>query len=178
MTQRLGAAERRNRELERQLNGLTAGRYEQYERDHFGKGVGSEIDWRVPRVLYCKDPRYNYFVDPRFAPQAQQARMHDGRQLEDQLGVLAWNQWAAELQPVRMSPPPLEHTLTKQVPFLEVNPAYHREEDIWERRLDLRSLDEAVQGDVTQQLPRPVMFAGDNPAFQEGRYLKDDCPIA
>ena len=62
--------------------------------------------------------------------------------------------------------------------FLEVHPCYRKEDDVWERTLNLRILDEAVRGDVSQPMPAPVVFAEDYDNYREGKYVKDDCWIA
>jgi hypothetical protein len=62
--------------------------------------------------------------------------------------------------------------------FEECHPGYRKEDDVWERTLNLRQLDEAVRGDVSQAMPAPVVFAEDYDNYREGKYIKDDCWIA
>merc|ERR1719405_151514 len=42
--------------------------------------------------------------------------------------------------------------------FRDVHEVYRMEDDVWERTLNLRSLDEAVTGDVNMSMPPPVVF--------------------
>eukprot|EP00435_Cladocopium_sp_Y103_P075814 s29_g65.t1 len=64
------------------------------------------------------------------------------------------------------------------LPFNEVNPAYEADQDIWGRTLGLRTLQEALHGDVSQPMPRPVLFPEEYQNFKQGRYVVDDCPIS
>mmetsp|Transcript_112317 Transcript_112317/g.204180 ORF Transcript_112317/g.204180 Transcript_112317/m.204180 type:complete len:194 (+) Transcript_112317:119-700(+) len=178
---RFNEAAATNVDLENKLNQLTNNMYDRYNREHFSaltRANLEDVDWRVPRVVYCKDPKYNVRLDPRIAAQAQELKRVDGDKLQDELSIEAWENWRKELEPCNRSPPPLETYIKPGHKFMHVNPAYRREDDVWERRLELRTLDEAMRGDVTKPMPRPVLFAGDYENFKEGRYLKDDCPIA
>lgn len=170
-----------NVQLQSKLNEWTNNMYDRYNREHFSaltRANLDDVDWRVPRVVYCKDPKFNARLDPKIAAEAQAMKKADGDTLQDQLSVEAWEKWRQELEPCNRSPPPLETYIKPSTKFTHVNPAYRREDDVWERRLELRTLDEAMRGDVTKPMPRPVLFAGDYENFKEGRYLKDDCPIA
>jgi len=219
---RLQQAQQTNLTQKAELNQMTGYQYEQYEASQFSAAARanlSEVDWRVPRLMYCKDPKYNQSLlqleeDAKLGrlsadeamkryQQAQMAKHFEGNALEWQLATQAYNRPLKErvmLMDTKDEVPeeaqqafrmmrrqtdlnamqglPQEVTLRPGCPFIEVHPEYRREEDIWERKLELRSLDEAMQGDLTKPMPRPVLFAQDFENFQEGRYLKDDCPIA
>jgi len=181
--QRLLYAEQMNGELEDALNDATGGFYSMYEQKQFSaetKAGLDYVDWRVPRLALCKDPYYNLPMpaDPRIAKEIADIRVADGDKLEKELALEAWEKWGGILAPAGRIPPPVEVVTRPGAKFVEANPMYRRESDIWERRLELRSLDEAMTGDVTTPMPRPVLFAEDYQNFKEGRYLKDDCPIA
>jgi len=191
--ERLTAAEETNQRVRAELNDKTGDAYEMYQAKHFSaasKANLQDVDWRVPRVIYDKDPKYNRNLTPLFQdpsnPQAswqkynevQLVKQDEGDRLIDDLAKESIDSWAAELAPCGKVPPPMETILRPGCPFVQVHPGYRREDDIWERKLELRTLDEAMRGDVTQPMPRPVMFAGDFENFHEGRYVKDDCPIA
>jgi len=191
---RLNVAEQTNAKAKQQLNDMTSGAFEQYEARHFSavtKANLQEVDWRVPRVIYDKDPKFNRNLLPLFQadpsnPQqgwqkyneVQLAKQQEGDKLVQDLSSESVAQWAEKLAPSGMVPPPIETVMRPGCPFVQVHPGYNRSDDIWERKLELRTLDEAMRGDVTKPMPRPVLFAGDFENFQEGRYLKDDCPIA
>jgi hypothetical protein len=136
------------------------------------------VDWRVPRTNYCLDPKYNADIPREIAPNVIAAKRKDGRILEHELGEEAIAKWAEELKEQNMSPPPPEVILRPGAAFLEVQKGYSKEEDSWEMALELRPLDDAMEGDITKPLPRPLLNPGDFESFREGRYLKDDCPIA
>jgi len=134
----------------------------------------------VPRLQYCKDPQYNRQLDPIMAFEVQERKAADSQVLEYELSREANAQWAAALVPVGMAPPPLEKVVkhSQKVSFVEATPNYAREDDVWNRRLDLRTLEEAMRGDVSKPMARPVLFAEDYENYQEGKYVKDDCLIA
>jgi len=190
---RLQIAEQTNALEKTTLNDMTGDAFEQYEARHFSavaKANLSDVDWRVPRLMYDKDPKYNRNLVPLFQQasnpqeawqryhQVQLAKCQEASQLENELSAESIAQWRQKLEPNHMSPPPMEVTIRPGCPFTHVHPDYRREGDIWERKLELRTLDEAMRGDVTKPMPRPVLFASDFENFQEGRYLKDDCPVA
>lgn len=135
-------------------------------------------DPRVGRLQVCKDPKFNGGVPPPFAFEVQERKMIDGRVLEDILSREAYAMSAAELAPSQRRPPPEEVVKKAGVPFQKAVPAYEHESDIWNRKIELRSLDEAMRGDVSQPMARPVLFKEDYAVFREGKYVKDDCPIA
>jgi hypothetical protein len=62
--------------------------------------------------------------------------------------------------------------------FRDVHQVYRMEDDVWERTLNLRSLDEAVTGDVNMSMPPPVVFPEDYDNYREGQYIRDDCWMA
>jgi len=150
------------------------------------------IDWRVPKLMQCRDPKYNAGLDPRFAYEIQTRKMHDGRVLEDQLSMEAYMKVKKELEESKpppeaeaqletqasYEPPPVERVMKKGVPFAEAIPYYQREDDVWQRKLELRSMDEAMRGDVSLPMARPCIFNEDFENYREGKYVKDDCPIA
>lgn len=170
------------------LDQLTHGEYTRKLKHNFSAASRENldgIDWRVPRLLYCKDPKFNEGLDPRFAFEVQQRKAADARTLEQQLGTEAMAIWEQRLADGNVSPeerpqflPPQERTVRRGVPFVEAVPNYTREDDVWSRRLELRSLDEALHGDVSQPMPRPVVFEEDYENFRAGKYVKPDCPIA
>jgi len=134
-----------------------------------------EIDWRVPQVAFCKDPKWN----SRLPIEINEQRFEEGEKIEDELAKLAFENSRVELKPLGKEPPPEEKILAPGSQFLNVHPNYKKEEDVWERKLSLRTLDEAMRGeDLSKAMPRPVVFAEDYENYREGRYVKDDCPIA
>jgi hypothetical protein len=62
--------------------------------------------------------------------------------------------------------------------FRDVHTVYRMEDDVWERTLNLRSLDEAVTGDPNISMPPPVVFPEDYDNYREGKYIRDDCWMA
>lgn len=135
-------------------------------------------DWRVQRLMYCKDPQYNTVADPAHAYEIQQRKMADAEVLERQLGYEATQNWAKALSVAGQVPPPLECVQPKAIPFLEVQPNYQAEQDVWSQTLELRTLEEAMRGDLTKPLPRPAVHTEEYANFHEGKYVGDGCPIA
>eukprot|EP00746_Dinoflagellata_sp_MGD_P000588 gnl/MRDRNA2_/MRDRNA2_101055_c0_seq1.p1 gnl/MRDRNA2_/MRDRNA2_101055_c0~~gnl/MRDRNA2_/MRDRNA2_101055_c0_seq1.p1 ORF type:complete len:206 (-),score=59.18 gnl/MRDRNA2_/MRDRNA2_101055_c0_seq1:77-694(-) len=134
-----------------------------------------DIDWRVPQVAFCKDPKW----DSRLPIELNEQRYEEGDKLEADLAALALERSRIELEPLGKEPPPEETILAPGAPYLNVHPNYKKEEDVWERKLSLRTLDEAMRGeDLSKAMPRPVVFAEDYENYREGRYVKDDCPVA
>lgn len=268
--ERLAIAEQTNIREKAKLNQLTGDAFAQYEARHFSavaKANLQEVDWRVPRVNYDKDPKFNRNLLPLFQqanpgastalmepvppgatrlPVASAMHFERGRTIviepgtahqeantiiglqplalqyplqhphpagspvvqppsnqnvNPQLAVQTYSQiqsqkaaesdvmvgqlaqesivqWSQKLNPLHMQPPPMETVVRPGCAFVQVHPGYRREDDVWERRLELRSLDEAMRGDVTKPMPRPVLFPSDFDNFHEGKYVKDDCPIA
>lgn len=179
--ERLNEGMQKRHELIGQLDDLTEGGYTRHLQDAFSSarraGV-DEVDWRVPRYMYCKDPKYNGNVDPRIAYDALQRKAADAQVLETQLGEDALKQWERALAVVGKEPPPLEITKPAAMPFIVAHPTYNPEGDVWTRTLELRTMDEAMLGDVSKPLPRPAVHAEDYSSFREGKYVNDDCPIA
>lgn len=183
---RYQAADATNEKLENNLNEVTNNGWDLFESEQFSaltKAGLQDVDWRVPRVNYCMDTKYDREapmngVPPQFTQQVINAKRHDGQILKKMLGVDAIEKWTTKLRPHGLTPPPAEVVLRPGCPFVQVTPDYRREDDIWERQLEVRSLEDAMRGDVTKPLPRPILNAGDFESFHEGRYLKDDCPIA
>lgn len=66
----------------------------------------------------------------------------------------------------------------KPVAFTAARPSYRKQDDVWERTLALRLLDEAVRGNVSAPMPAPAVFAEDYENYREGKYVKDDCWLA
>eukprot|EP00747_Dinoflagellata_sp_TGD_P163474 gnl/TRDRNA2_/TRDRNA2_182165_c0_seq1.p1 gnl/TRDRNA2_/TRDRNA2_182165_c0~~gnl/TRDRNA2_/TRDRNA2_182165_c0_seq1.p1 ORF type:complete len:189 (-),score=57.28 gnl/TRDRNA2_/TRDRNA2_182165_c0_seq1:225-791(-) len=135
----------------------------------------TEIDWRVPQLMLCKDPNPKWNSRSSKDPQMLKWKQEEGKRLEEELGNEAKEEQKAVLNGME-APKPIKHVMG--VPFLEAQPNYKREDDIWERKLSLRTLDEALRGNVFEPLPRPVIFAEDYENYREGRYVKDDCPVA
>lgn len=176
--ERLGVAMRRHNGLLRDLDALTNGEYNNEVRNLYSvsrKANLDDVDWRVPRLIYAKDPKYNQGLDPRFAFEVQQRKLTEGQVLEATMSQEAEAHWA------RTQEVPFEQavvTVKKAIPFVEAVPQYKAEEDIWSRKLELRTLDEAMTGDVSKPLPRPAIFGEDYQNYRQGKYVKDDCPIA
>lgn len=170
------------------LNAMTSNEYLRQMRKRFTlatKESVQDVDWRVPRMMVCKDPRYNNCIPFPFAQEAMERKQHDGQVLQDQFAREAYAkskkemvEMKSEIDGVPCEPPPIEAVRKKHVPFIHAVPNYERDDDLWQRRLELRSMDEAMRGDVSQPLPRPVLFAEDMDNFRAGKYVKDDCPIA
>lgn len=203
-------ASARHRELVQDLNMMRCDEYQRGMRKSFTSSFKAnldQVDWRVPRLMYCKDPKWNLDVmrlPPEIAHEVQQKKMIDGRIIEDQMSREAYGKAVSDAekeqaeayrklreeqaknpdaQPVQISPfehkPPAEEIYKKPgVPFIHAVPYYDRADDLWQRRLELRSMDEAMNGDVSQPLPRPVIFDEEFENFKQGKYVKDDCPIA
>jgi len=137
-----------------------------------------QIDWRVARLMYCKDPKYNAGLDPALAYEVQQKKAVDGDQIEATLAAEAHAIWAEKLSAVGRQWPSEVKVARGGVPFVEAQPSYNPEGDLWGRKLELRTLEEAMHGDVTKPMPRPVLFPEDYHNFKHGKYVKDDCPIS
>lgn len=230
---RLDSAMEKRSELMQDLNHLTnaepnATSVEQIAQSHekalqvSRKSNLDQIDWRVGRLMYCKDPKYNMGLDPSLALEVQQKKKVDGEAIERSLALEAQTAWSQKLTAAGVEPyleyveprrvgaqggagpngaggyesriqdnygfaPGVEVKVVKAglpnstpngVPFAEACPSYSIEEDFWGRRLELRTLEEAMHGDVSKPLPRPVLFPEDYENFRQGKYVKDDCPIA
>lgn len=176
----LDSALERRRGLLRDVDALTAGGYSQHLQTVFSatrKANLDNVDWRVPRLMYCKDPRYNEGVDPSIAFEVQQQKVIDGSALEQAFAAEAYADLVQRLEPAGLAPPLLERVVHPGPAFLEAVPNYQREDDIWNRRLGLRTLDEAMRGDVSKPMPRPAVFDKDYANCREGMYMKNDCPI-
>lgn len=136
--------------------------------DH-GQPDTDYVDRRV-RVLQCiKDPKYPLVAGPGdedLGPVFEKR----GQDLEDILSHEAYMKAPKDFANEKV------HRVG--VAFQEAHPDYKKEEDVWERRLSLRTLDEAMRGDVSKPMPRPVVFAEDYENYREGRYVKDDCWVA
>jgi len=178
VAERLDAGLQRHRGLLNDLDLLTNSEYTSVSKNAFSAARRANldaVDWRVPRLIYSKDPKFNEGLDPRFAFEVQQRKMTDGQVLEAQLAREAEEHWRRQ----HSVPFPEAQVFAKQgVAFVEAVPHFRSEEDIWSRRLELRTLDEAVRGDVSQPMPRPAIFAEDYENFRQGRYVRDNCPIA
>jgi len=207
-TQRLQNAAARHHELVHDVNLLSGDEYSRRMKKEFKASSAAElsdVDWRVPRLMYCKDPKYNMGVPPHLAFEVQDRKQNDGTFLEEQLSRETYDKFkkAADDEyanaykqsqeenaanpdsagdkppaPFKHDPPPDEMIYKKGVPFLHAVPMYQRADDLWNRRLELRTMEEAMRGDVSQPLPRPVIFEEDFENFKQGKYVKDDCPIA
>lgn len=181
MRDRLNHALVKRHELVGHLDELTEGAYSGHMQDTFSaaRRAGlSDVDWRVVRMMHCKDPKYNAGADPHLAGEVQQRKLMDGQVLEHQLAAEAYSNWERALSVAGMQPPPIEVVHEPALPFVHAAPNYAPETDVWTRTLELRTLDEAMSGDVSKPLPRPAVHTEDYSAFSEGKYVKDDCPIA
>lgn len=178
VTKRMKDSIDRHGGLIRDLDGMTNGAYSSEVKGSFSaarKAGLDDIDWRVPHLIYSKDPKFNEGLDPRFAFEVQQRKLTDGRVLEEELSSEAQANW----QMSHTVPFPEAQVWNQPgVAFVEAVPNYRNEEDIWSSRLDLRTLDEAMRGDVVKPMPRPSVYAEDYENYREGRYVKDDCPIS
>jgi len=168
----------RRRGLTHDLDKMTNGEYSKHVKNTFSaasKAGLDDIDWRVPHLIYSKDPKFNEGLDPRFAFEVQQRKLTDGKVLEQELSNEAQANW----QMSHTIPFPEAQVWNQPgVAFVEAVPHYRNEEDIWSRRLDLRTLDEAMRGDVSKPMPRPSVYAEDYENYREGKYVKNDCPIS
>jgi len=178
VNERLTVAMQRHNGLLKDLDGLTNGEYNHDVSSLLSvarKANLDDVDWRVPRLTYAKDPKHNEGLDPRFAFEVQQRKLTEGQVLEATLSREAQEHWA------RTQEVPIEQAVVdvrRTIPFVEAVPHYKAEEDIWSRKLELRTLDEAMSGDVSKPLPRPAIFGEDYQNYRQGKYVKDDCPIA
>jgi len=179
--QRVQQTMQKRAELISDLDWLTDGEYTEHVKNTFSISRQTNldgVDWRVPRLLYCKDPKFNDALGPALAFDVQQRKVRDGGSLEKSLAAEATANWAKALEPCGLKPPPLEVYAQDPVAFVEACPNYQADDDVWTRRLELRTLDEAMRGDVSKPLPRPAVHTEDYENFREGKYVKDDCPIA
>jgi len=178
VNQRLALAMQRYNGLLKDVDILTNGEYSSEVSNMLSvsrKANLDDVDWRVPRLIYAKDPKFNKGLDPRFAYEVQQRKAVEGHVLEATLSQEAEVHWA------RTQEVPIEQAevfVKKAIPFVEAVPHYKAEEDIWSRKLELRTLDEAMSGDVSKPLPRPAIFGEDYQNYRQGKYVKDDCPIS
>lgn len=144
-----------------------------------------QIDWRVARMMYCLDPKYNAVLDPAIAFEIQQKKAEDGQAIQKELSSEAIVAWERKMRHAGLTLPVQERVVVSArgggpqgLPFNEVNPSYEADQDIWGRTLGLRTLQEALHGDVSQPMPRPVLFPEEYQNFKQGRYVVDDCPIS
>jgi len=180
---RLDLAQKLHHQLVEDVNFHTNGEFERDEQKTYSAASRANvdgIDWRVPRLIYCKDPKFNNAaIDPAFAFDVQQRKMKDADVLERQLGDQAaqtwnqtWNQTQGGIEFVQA-----QVYAKPKVPFVEAHPNYCVQDDKWDIKLDLRSFDEAMRDDLHKPMPRPSLFAEDHENFVEGKYIKNDCPI-
>jgi hypothetical protein len=182
---RYGRAEKTNVTLENQLNAMTGDHWKQYHAKQFSalaKSGLDDMDWRVPRVNYCLDSKYNDELPANLRKEVGEAKTKDGTILQQKLGEDAIRKWKETHPGTKDYPetpmPPMETVIKPGAPFIAVHPGYRRWDDMWERELTLRNLGEAMKGDLNQPMPRPVLFGEDYQNFHQGKYLKDECPIA
>lgn len=178
---RFDRAARTNKTLEDQLNGMTGDHWKQHHAKQFSaltKASLDDVDWRVPRVNYCLDSKYNDELPVNLRKAVGQAKAKDGAILEHHLGADAIRKWKEEHPHPDTPMPPMETVIKPGSPFLAVHPGYRRWDDMWEREFTLRNLGEAMKGDLNTPMPRPVLFGEDYQNFHQGKYLKDECPIA
>jgi len=181
LAERLNTAVKKRHQLVGVLDEITHGEYSDHMQNTFAyarKAGLDDVDWRVPRLMYCKDPKYNHGVPSAVAQDVMRRKMADAQVLEQQLASEAYTNWETALAQVDKAPPPLEVVRQRQVSFMEATPNYSTEDDVWARTLELRTLEEAMRGDVSKPLPRPAVHLEEMQNFREGKYLKDDCPIA
>lgn len=163
---------------EEEQHQILLSRWRQYAppREHFNRYPAyiDEIDWRVPKVMYYKEPSKNFNIDPRVALDVQQKRLVEGDKLEKQLSVTAWEQAIAELAEVGLKPPAPEKVAEIRIPFQDVHSLYEACDDAWERRVQLRSLRDAMSGDASQPLVKPVVFDEDDKYYVPGHFVQDN----
>lgn len=182
---RFATAEVRHDDLVGQLDANSQGRFSKSEYKRGLMAVDQpgldDVDWRVPRLMQCKDPRYNILAMSQgpYAEGIQESKAIQGRVLEDQLATEAYEKSLKDFENSggRM-PPPIETVLKPGVTFYQAVPQYKYEDELWQRRLELKTLDEAMAGDITVPMPRPVVHSQDYDNYREGKYVKDDCLIA
>ena len=171
--------QRTYKNIHNRLNTVTHGGYVEKNRDYACRKNHIEYtDWRVPRLVYCKDPKWNAEADPRFAQEVLMEKERTAQDLESRFAKEAYDGWARALESSGRVPPPAEVIKKPGASFTEVNPAYRREDDVWERQVHLRALKEAMEGDISHELPRPVIFPDSYENCKGGKYIKDDCLIA
>eukprot|EP00425_Heterocapsa_triquetra_P036375 CAMPEP_0195085476 /NCGR_PEP_ID=MMETSP0448-20130528/25884_1 /TAXON_ID=66468 /ORGANISM="Heterocapsa triquestra, Strain CCMP 448" /LENGTH=251 /DNA_ID=CAMNT_0040118875 /DNA_START=1 /DNA_END=753 /DNA_ORIENTATION=+ len=161
-------------ELIQDLDRLTDGDYTEHVKNTFSVARQAQVDavdWRVARLLYCKDPKFNHGLEPAIAFDVQARKAADGEHIEGELAAKAIAEWNEALAPVGMQAPPLEFKSKDPVAFVQACPNYNSDEDVWTRRLELRTLDEAMRGDVSKPLPRPAVHTEEYENFQEGKYV-------
>lgn len=183
--ERMVEAAGRRMELSENLDVLTNGQYAERQKKVFSaakKAGVDNVDWRIPRLMACKDPKYNAMVPPEIAHIVSMRKQEDGAMLENQLAYEAYERWANKLEDCNQIPPPMEvfyRDNNTRAPFNEAHPSYDPSEDDHHRKkVELRPMDQAMQGDVSQPMPAPQLFDEDNDNYREGKYVKDDCPIA
>lgn len=138
-----------------------------------------EVDWRVPRLMACKDPKYNSDMPPAMAMEVQSRKYQDGMDIENALANESYAIFAKKLADEGYKPPPPpEIVYQRGVEFEEAVPNYEKEADLHHRRLVLRPLDQVMAGDVSEPLPIPQLFPEESESFREGKYVKDDCPMS
>lgn len=142
------------------------------------------IDWRVPRLMYCKDPKFNFThvdqsmlaTNPQAYYEVQHTRMVDRDLLEQQLGeeALARNK---KLYPD--CPVPIETMGPTPVTFMEQQPWYKLEDDIHERKINPYTMEQVMRGDMQRPMPKAKLFPEDHDNYKAGKYVdSDSCPIA
>uniref|UniRef100_A0A7S0ZXU9 Uncharacterized protein n=1 Tax=Noctiluca scintillans TaxID=2966 RepID=A0A7S0ZXU9_NOCSC len=133
-----------------------------------------DVDWRVPKLVTCKDPAYNGAGDVRGLGNKEA----EGQRIEGALAQEAFEQSAIALRKSQRFPPKPEIIPKPGVPFLEAHPNYRPEDDLFQTRLLVRSLDEAMTGDPLEPMPWPIIFPEDIANYRSGKKVKDDCPMA
>ena len=79
--------------MKAELNDKTGDAYEMYQAKHFSAATKAnlqDVDWRVPRVIYDKDPKYNRNLMPLFQdptqPQASWQKYNEVQLIKQQEG--------------------------------------------------------------------------------------------
>lgn len=141
-----------------------------------GPALAERVRYLDPRVV-----AYSRYMDPDIpCPTIDAAAI--GRELyaeaEELPGGRAWRQKNPDAPAPAETRPGDPGSGAKPVAFTVARPSYRKQDDVWERTLALRLLDEAVRGDVKNQMPAPAVFAEDYENYREGKYVKDDCWLA
>lgn len=183
LNQRLKTDVETNKQLKAQLKSMLSDPFRDDVKDIAGRKAGlHDVDWRVPRLMYCKDPRFNHIrqdpqvlqLNPKHYEHIHKSRQQDCYVLEQLLGDEAAARNAAKYDGIEV---PEETQGSKKVAFLEVNPHYVRQDGLWDTQLKLKGMDDAMRGDVRTPLPRPVLFPEDYDNFQMGRFVPHNgCP--
>mmetsp|Transcript_27330 Transcript_27330/g.65888 ORF Transcript_27330/g.65888 Transcript_27330/m.65888 type:complete len:191 (-) Transcript_27330:51-623(-) len=158
--------EAKNQSLRRELQSL----------QESGAAIESSPYMKHHMPIPIRDPRVVQvarLMDPKFS------RGHQARDIQKMAahGFRMQEQLGAEVQAAQQQEMVYDY-ISAAEKFQTVEPHYKREEDVWERRVEIRNLEEAMKGNIGEPMPEPVMFSEDYPNYQEGKYVRDDCWLA